>query len=52
MWATDWPWIENIGKYYQFLQSVHENCTYMTAEQKAKYLGGNALDFLDLPPST
>ena len=52
VWATDWPWIENIGKYYQFLQSVRENCTYMTTEQQAKYLGGNALDFLDLPPST
>lgn len=49
IWGTDWPWIENIGKYYQFVQSVNENCTYMSAEQKAKFLGGNALDFLALP---
>ena len=49
MWATDWPWIENIGKYYQFIQSVNENCIYMSPDQKAKYLGGNALDFLALP---
>ncbi|HSF15810.1 MAG TPA: amidohydrolase family protein [Vicinamibacteria bacterium] len=51
IWATDWPWIENIGKYYQFVQSVRENCTYMTKEQMAKYLGGNALDFLALSTS-
>lgn len=49
IWATDWPWVENIGKYYQFMQSVEENCTYMSAEEKAKYLGGNALDLLSLP---
>ena len=49
IWATDWPWVENIGKYYQFVQSVEENCTYMSSEEKAKYLGGNALDFLSLP---
>ena len=49
VWATDWPWIENIGKYYQFVQSVEEHCTYMSPAEKAKYLGGNALDFLALP---
>lgn len=50
MWATDWPWIENIGKYHQFLQSTRENCTYMTRDEMARYLGGNALDFLALSP--
>jgi predicted TIM-barrel fold metal-dependent hydrolase len=49
IWGTDWPWIETTGKYSQFLQSVDENCTYMTAAQKARYLGGNALECLGLP---
>lgn len=49
MWGTDWPWIENAGKYSQFLQSVRENCTYMTPAQMAKFTGGNAVEFLRLP---
>jgi len=49
IWGTDWPWIENIGKYYQFRQSVQENCAYMSDEQKAKFFGRNALDFLAIP---
>ena len=31
------------------MQSVEDHCTYMSAEKKVKYLGGNALDFLSLP---
>jgi predicted TIM-barrel fold metal-dependent hydrolase len=48
MWGTDWPWIENVAKYYQTLQSVRENCTYMSKEQVAKFTGGNAVEFLGL----
>jgi predicted TIM-barrel fold metal-dependent hydrolase len=47
-WGTDWPWVDNIGKYYQFVQTLRENCTYMTAAQLGKVLGPNALDFLAL----
>jgi predicted TIM-barrel fold metal-dependent hydrolase len=49
MWGTDWPWVENTGKYAQFLQSTRENCTYMTPAQMAKFTGGNAVEFLRLP---
>jgi predicted TIM-barrel fold metal-dependent hydrolase len=51
VWGTDWPWIETIAKYSQFLQTVDENCTYMKPAERAKYLGGNALDFLALGDS-
>lgn len=49
IWGTDWPWVETIGKYPQFVQTVEENTSYMTPAQRAKYLGGNALDFLAIP---
>jgi len=48
MWGTDWPWIENVAKYYQTLQSVREHCTYMSASQLANFTGGNAVKFLGL----
>lgn len=42
-WGTDWPWFEGVLKYPQHLQTIVDNATFFSDDEKRMYLGGNAL---------
>jgi predicted TIM-barrel fold metal-dependent hydrolase len=46
MWGTDYPPTLNHGTYRQLLDWVRKHCEFLSAEQKAGILGGNAERFL------
>lgn len=46
MWGTDYPPTLNYGTYRQLLDWVRRHCEFLSAEDKAKIVGGNAERFL------
>lgn len=46
MWATDWPWMEWAFKYEQGLNSIRRHAKFLSDEDKALVLGGNAEEFM------
>jgi predicted TIM-barrel fold metal-dependent hydrolase len=46
MFATDWPWCEHVRKYVQDVDAVRRHYDFMTNEEKAKFLGLNAIRYL------
>jgi predicted TIM-barrel fold metal-dependent hydrolase len=48
MWATDWPWTEWCCKYGQMVMAVQNHATFMSDAEKARFMGGTAIEFLDL----
>jgi predicted TIM-barrel fold metal-dependent hydrolase len=52
-WGTDWPWFEGWVKYPLMLQAIVDHATFFSAEQRAGFVGGNAVRHwrLTLPAS-
>jgi predicted TIM-barrel fold metal-dependent hydrolase len=48
MWATDWPWTEWFCKYRQMVTAVQNHATFLSDAEKARFMGGTAMEFLDL----
>ncbi|MHA2429332.1 MAG: amidohydrolase family protein, partial [Candidatus Hermodarchaeia archaeon] len=48
MWATDWPWTEWLCKYRQMVTAVQNHATFLSEAEKARFMGGTAVEFLDL----
>jgi hypothetical protein len=48
-WGTDWPWFEGVAKYPQLLGAIVEHAGFLSAEERAGYLGGNAIRHWGLP---
>ncbi len=48
MWATDWPWTESFSKYGQMVTSVKNHATFLNENEKERFLGGTAVEFLSL----
>jgi predicted TIM-barrel fold metal-dependent hydrolase len=48
MWATDWPWTEWFSKYRQMVTAVQNHATFLSDAEKARFMGGTAMEFLDL----
>jgi predicted TIM-barrel fold metal-dependent hydrolase len=48
MWATDWPWTEWFCKYRQMVTAVQNHANFMSDTEKARFMGGTAIEFLDL----
>lgn len=46
MWATDWPWLESFMKYPQAVDAIRIHADFMSPEEKAQFLGGNAEKFV------
>jgi predicted TIM-barrel fold metal-dependent hydrolase len=51
MWGTDWPWTEPWSHYFQLVQCIVENATFLSPTEKQMFFGGNAAVFLGLPQS-
>lgn len=47
MFATDWPWPEKFRKYIQDVDAIRKHANFMSEEDKLKFLGQNALRFLE-----
>jgi predicted TIM-barrel fold metal-dependent hydrolase len=48
MWATDWPWTEWLCKYRQMVTAVQNHATFLSEAEKDRFLGGTAIEFLNL----
>jgi predicted TIM-barrel fold metal-dependent hydrolase len=46
MWGTDWPWTEEFMKYPQAVNAIRRHATFFSDQERAAYLGGNALSYL------
>jgi len=46
MWGTDWPWFEDKMKYTQAVDAIRKHAHYMTAAEKALFLGDTAARFM------
>jgi predicted TIM-barrel fold metal-dependent hydrolase len=46
MYGTDWPWLEHLFMYPQLVGAVRRHADFMTYEEKALFLNGNARRFL------
>jgi predicted TIM-barrel fold metal-dependent hydrolase len=46
MFGTDWPWVEDCRKYIQDVDSIRRHADFMSAEDKEKFLGLNAIRYL------
>jgi hypothetical protein len=42
-WGTDWPWFEGVAKYPQLLQAIVDHATFLSPEDRRRYLGENAV---------
>lgn len=49
MWGTDWPWFEHNFKYQQAIDCIRKHAHYMTAEEKAWFLGNAAAKMMGVP---
>lgn len=47
-WGTDWPWFEDKFKYRQSVDSIRRHASFLSAEQKADFLGGTAARFMGI----
>ncbi len=48
LWATDYPRLLTRATYQQEIDFIAEDCAFLSAEQKARILGGNAARVLGL----
>jgi predicted TIM-barrel fold metal-dependent hydrolase len=48
MWATDWPWTEWLCKYRQMVTAVQNHATFLSETEKTRFMGGTAVEFLNL----
>lgn len=48
-WATDWPWLEEFMKYPQAVDAIRKHASFLTEDEKAAFLGGNAIRFVGAP---
>jgi len=46
MWGTDWPWFEDKMKYPQSVDCIRKHGHFMTAPEKALFLGDTAARFM------
>jgi predicted TIM-barrel fold metal-dependent hydrolase len=46
MWGTDWPWFEDRMKYPQSVDCIRKHAHFMTAAEKASFLGDTAARFM------
>jgi predicted TIM-barrel fold metal-dependent hydrolase len=46
MFGTDWPWVEHVRKYVQDVDAIRRHADFMSAKDKEKFLGLNALRYL------
>lgn len=46
MWGTDWPWFEDKFKYKQGVDAIRKHAHFMSADQKADFLGRTAARFM------
>lgn len=48
MWATDWPWTEWFCRYGQMVTAVQNHANFLGDAEKARFMGGTAIEFLNL----
>lgn len=48
-WGTDWPWFEDKFKYRQAVDCIRRHAAFMSAAQKADFLGLTAARFMGMP---
>jgi predicted TIM-barrel fold metal-dependent hydrolase len=46
LFATDWPWSEHLRKYVQDVDAIRRHCDFMSENEKQKFMGSNALNYL------
>ena len=49
IWGTDMPNVERFCTYRQSLDYIRRYCTFLTADEKDRILGGNVADLLRIP---
>lgn len=47
MWATDWPWLEQYMNYPQAVDSIRKHASFFTEDEKRRFLGDNAWQFIE-----